>query len=325
MFGFLKRTEGIAVRHQGGDLTYGGLNALLGLLGRHLRSLKLAPGDRVATVFPNSLELLLCYYACLLEGLIIVPINERLTDKEIKPLLRHSQPKVLLTTPESSGKLAALIADEPIPLATLGDGHGWIEENPDEKDSSQPPPKATGALNPWPEDQPGILFYTSGSTGLPKGALYTHRTLIDNGRVYGNALDVSAGDHSVLCHCMSSNFVFSQLTVPFLDRGGTVEIVDFGSVEQTLRAIERGATFLSLIPWFGFKLIEHGRERARTPNAIRVSEVGGDRVPMNYFRDFKEVFGILPREHLGMTEANTYCVNPAVEDEIRLGSVGFTQ
>jgi acyl-CoA synthetase (AMP-forming)/AMP-acid ligase II len=116
--------------------------------------------------------------------------------------------------------------------------------------------------------------------------------------------------------------MFSQITVPFLDRGGTVEIVDFGSVEQTLQAIEGGATFLSLIPWFGFQLIEGGRERPRTPNAIRVSEVGADRVPMSYFRDFKEVFGVLPREHLGMTEANTYCVNPPDEDQIRLGSVG---
>jgi long-chain acyl-CoA synthetase len=121
---------------------------------------------------------------------------------------------------------------------------------------------------------------------------------------------------------MASNFMFSQVTVPFLHVGGTVEIVDFGSVEQTLQAIEGGATFLSLIPWFGFQLIEAARERSPIPNRLRISEVGGDRVPLSYFRRFEEAFGLLPREHVGMTEANTYTVNPLLEEDLRLGSVG---
>ncbi len=116
--------------------------------------------------------------------------------------------------------------------------------------------------------------------------------------------------------------MFSQLTIPFLDVGGSVEIVDFGSVEQTLQAIIDGATFLSLIPWFGFQLIEAARARAPLPNRIRIAEVGGDRVPLSYLYEFEKVFGLLPREHLGMTEVNTYTSNPLVEGDLRLGSVG---
>jgi long-chain acyl-CoA synthetase len=56
---------------------------------------------------------------------------------------------------------------------------------------------------------------------------------------------------------------------------------------------------------------------------IRVCEVGGDRVPLSFHEGFREVFGVLPREHLGMTEANTFTVNPEEEERIRVGSVGL--
>jgi len=50
--------------------------------------------------------------------------------------------------------------------------------------------------------------------------------------------------------------------------------------------------------------------------------MGGDRIPLKFFDEFKEVFGILPREHIGMTETNVYAVNPEKESEIKVGSVG---
>jgi long-chain acyl-CoA synthetase len=122
---------------------------------------------------------------------------------------------------------------------------------------------------------------------------------------------------------MATNFVFAQLTAPFLDLGGTVEVVDFGSADQTLKAIERGATFLSLIPWFGYQLIEAGRRRPPSLNRLRACAMGGDRIPLGFFDEFREVFGILPREHLGMAETNVYVVNPPEEDRIKVGSVGL--
>jgi acyl-CoA synthetase (AMP-forming)/AMP-acid ligase II len=322
VFGFLGLREGVAVRHQRGSLTFGELNNLLGRACARLDGLGLTPGDRVATVLPNSLDLLVGYYACLLKGLVVTPINARLALAEIQAILRHSTPRCLITT-EANTRRARSWLDvgdgreaevTPHVLTPEWLGHGGDQAAP----GTGLPPEPR-----WPLDHPAVLFYTSGSTGLPKGVLYSHGTLVGNCRVYGDGLGISASDHSVLCHCMSTNFVFAQLTVPFLDVGGTVEIVDFGDVDQTLDAIERGATFLSLIPWFGFQLIDAGRRRGGASNRLRVVEVGGDRVPTSYFSGFHEVFGVMPREHLGMAEANTYVVNPPAGKGLRPGSVGL--
>lgn len=314
MFGFLNRSLGVAVRHQNGSLTYEAFNSLLGMMIHRLGAFGLSPGDRVAAILPNSLELLMGYYACLLSGFVFVPINERLSPREIQAILADATPSLMITNSMPPVNVAGLTEGVGFAVLRLDAVHEWLTDGP--------PGHSALVMSPWPADHPGVLFYTSGSTGTSKGVLYTHRTLTENSRVFANGLGVTSADHSVLCHCMASNFMFSQLTIPFLDVGGSVEIVDFGSVEQTLQAIIDGATFLSLVPWFGFQLIEAARARAPLPNRIRIAEVGGDRVPLSYLYEFEKVFGLLPREHLGMTEANTYTSNPLAEGDLRLGSVG---
>jgi acyl-CoA synthetase (AMP-forming)/AMP-acid ligase II len=314
MFGFLDLEDGVAVRHQHGVLTFREFGQLLGVLSARLDDIGLEPGDRVAAILPNSLELLAAYYACLLNGLVLVPINERLTPREAQRTMGHCEPRCLITTPRLAAEYGDLEDGRSLSVLPLERVHAWVSDA--ERELPVPAPRS------WAPDHPAVLFYTSGSTGAPKGALYTHGTLIDNARVYGRGLGITKDDHSVLCHCMASNFVFAQLTVPLLDLGGTVEVVDFGSVEQTLDAVEGGATFLSLIPWFGFQLVEAGRARTMIPNRLRVSAVVGDRVPPSYFESFREVFGVIPSEQLGMTETNVYVTNPLVEGDLRLGSAG---
>ena len=81
MFGFLEKNEGIAVRHQQGSLTFQEFKRQLALFGDRLRGLGLSPGDRVALLLPNSLELLAGLYACLQMA------NGKVDQKEILRLL----------------------------------------------------------------------------------------------------------------------------------------------------------------------------------------------------------------------------------------------
>ena len=74
MFGLLDRSDAVAVRHQAGSLTFDELRRLIGRVAAGLDELGLEPGDRVATMLPNSLGLLVSYYACLLRGLAYLKI-----------------------------------------------------------------------------------------------------------------------------------------------------------------------------------------------------------------------------------------------------------
>lgn len=312
MFGFRDRERGTAVLHAGGELDFPAFNALLDTARRQLQASGARPGDRVATLLPNSLELLVAYYACLMEGLVVVPLSVRLSAREISDVLAHSGSRLVLVNAGTSKRVPTTGRDvlaEPMLF--------------DKLPRRKPSVGASMMVVPeWPEGHPAVLFYTSGSTGRPKGVLYTHGTLTRNCEVYGGGLGVSASDRVVLCHCMASNFVFAQLTVPFLEAGATVQVVDFGSVAQTLEAIRGGATFLSLIPWLGYRLVDAAGPGDRTGNRLRVAQVGGDGVPPDYFRRFRAAFGIAPRQMIGMTETNTYATNPMVEGDLRLESCG---
>ena len=106
MFGFLSFDEEIAVRHQNGILNYREFNQLLVLLGDRLAETGLQPGDRVAFVLPNSLESLACYYACILNGWVAVPISERLTQLETRRSFAIRSPGAS-SPPARAGQLEA--------------------------------------------------------------------------------------------------------------------------------------------------------------------------------------------------------------------------
>lgn len=308
MLEFMQR-DGCTIVHRHGRLGSRDFARLVAALAERLKARGIPAGARVAAYLSNSPELLVTYYACLRHGWVIVPINERLGARAVQTILAHSDASCIVTAPGFTPAVAPLGRH----VLVIDRIDTWL---PDSTCTGTEPGE------PWPDEHPAVLFYTSGSTGVPKGVLYSYGTLRRNARLFAGGLRVSAEDHVVLCHCMSSNFVFAQLTVPFLDAGATVEIVEFGNVEQTIHAIERGATFLSLIPWFGYQLIDVAAGRRIVPNRLRMCLVGGDRVPLDFFARFRAAFGIVPAEQMGMAETNTTLVNPLVNGDLRLGSAG---
>ncbi len=143
-----------------------------------LRSQGVGRGDRVATVLPNSLELLATYWACAKLGAAAVPLSPMLTTSGLKSLLGDATPRVVLA---SSDLLSAIedvrhdIAWQPAPVWVLVDAasddeaagycaFGTLHGNADDA-----PPDAEVEA-----DDLLTLMYTSGTTGLPKGIPHTH-------------------------------------------------------------------------------------------------------------------------------------------------------
>ena len=140
----------------------------------------LAPGDRVAIVMRNRPEYLEAMYAIWHAGLVAVPVNARLHRDEIAYILEHSETAVVVTDPEH--------ADDVGQAAVVAPGERW-----DRLTASSPAP-----LVDREPDDPAWLFYTSGTTGQPKGATLTNRNLLLMSLSYYADIDVLTPQDSIL-------------------------------------------------------------------------------------------------------------------------------
>ena len=186
---FLKRSAYMfpdkeAVVYGGLRRSYRELGERVNRLASRLRETGLRKGDRVAFLCPNTPPLLEAHFAVPAAGLVLVAINTRLSADEISYILDHSGSKLLFVDHE----LEHLVADESIERVRIDDTG--------EKDDPYEDYLAAGSPEPAPdiledEEETISINYTSGTTGRPKGVMYTHRGAYLCG--LGNVIETGMG------------------------------------------------------------------------------------------------------------------------------------
>jgi fatty-acyl-CoA synthase len=166
-----------------------------------LRQLGVRPGDRVAVLAPNVSALLESHFGVPLSGAALVAINTRLTSREVGYILNHSRAKVLIVDVELFGTAAPVLASAPglEAVVLVDDGSGRLADGPaallaDVGTSARALEYEAFLASGEPDFGPAPLRdereliaidYTSGTTGQPKGVIYSHRG------AYLNALSVA--------------------------------------------------------------------------------------------------------------------------------------
>ncbi|NHA69805.1 AMP-binding protein [Phycicoccus flavus] len=170
--------------------TWSGLASRVASVAGGMRErLGLEAGDRVAIVMRNRPEYLEAQFAAWHAGLVAVPVNARLHRDEIAYILRHSGSAVVVTDGEHEDDVAPLVdVVESLRTVVLAPGPDW-----DDLLASDPSP-----LVDRDADDPAWLFYTSGTTGRPKGATLTHGNLLAASLSYYADIDAVAATDSVL-------------------------------------------------------------------------------------------------------------------------------
>jgi carnitine-CoA ligase len=175
--------------HEGARVSYADFERRANRLAHALRSLGVAKGDRVTLALGNSIDYVAAAFGALKAGAVLHPVNAALGADELGYVLGHAEPRVLVTSPET-GLLGRGV---PLPagctVATLGEAPGAERLDRLAAESAEdPPPVAIG-----PEDG-STLLYTSGTTGRPKGVLFTHGRSGTSGPHFIAALRLTPAD-----------------------------------------------------------------------------------------------------------------------------------
>jgi long-chain acyl-CoA synthetase len=307
---------------------YAGFNARAGSLAAGLTAAGIGPGDRVALFLANRTDYLVAMQAIWRIGAVAVPINAKLHEKEAAFILSHSGAKLAFTDAGHAADLAALADSRIVDM----DGPDFAALLPD---GPFPPLHGTA------QDDLAWLFYTSGTTGRPKGVMLTPANLQAMVMSYLADVDAAeAADAKVYAAPMSHGaglYQFMYLicgarhVVPASGGFDSDEILDLAA------RLDRLCFFAA--PTMIRRLIAAARARANRGEGIRTIVYGGGPMYLADIRDAMDQFGtrfaqIYGQGETPMTitvltrEAHAEALAAGAQDVLqshRLASVGVAQ
>ena len=156
-------------------VTFGELDVRVRKLANALLGMGLDKGARIGVLSKNSIEYFEIYYACARAGFIAQPLNWRLAPPELARIVEDGEPDVFVYQQEFASECAAMreLIDLPITYLSYGPGSDESFNALVKSGAGEEPAVSAGVGN----DDPVLILYTGGTTGLSKGALHSHRTL----------------------------------------------------------------------------------------------------------------------------------------------------
>ncbi len=302
------------------ELSFGEYAAAVSALARQFGELSARghlAGERIAYVMPNSLEACIGMLAGMASRAQVSPLNPVYTDAELLPLLRDVEPHVVVCDASTAERVRALAMTTGIRhVVQLGQGGITVDEL-----------LARPARDlPLPEDaDPSAIFFTGGTTGIPKGASHTHRSTM------------------AFCHASAALWPFPPGKERMLNVAPLFHIWGFS---YTLIAPTYYRAFIDIMPAYKPALVlEEFQKRAITifaggPSALymglranenyrktdfsklRVCLSGGAPCSEELLHGWQNETGCVLLEGLGMSEGAPICLNP-LHGVRKIGSVGI--
>lgn len=295
------------VAADGRGLSYAQLDELSARFAALLDARGVVPGDRVVVQVEKSVAVVALYLACLRRGAVFVPLNTAYTDAEVAYFLGNAEPRVFVRAREAEmGGLRAEV------LGTTEDSPLWAEA------LRQAP---LVEVVPRVADDLAAIVYTSGTTGVSKGAMLTHGNLASNAQTLCALWGMRRED--VLLHALPVYHVhglFVALHTTMLAGATTIFLPKFDAVQA--RTLLGRSTVMMGVPTFYTRLLalpEFGRGDC---SSMRLFISGSAPLLAETHREFEARSGHVILERYGMTETGMITTNP-LDGERIAGTVGF--
>jgi acyl-CoA synthetase (AMP-forming)/AMP-acid ligase II len=282
--------------------TYAEVDRRATMLANALLGSGLVRGDRLAVWADDSVDYLETYMAAARAGLVVAPINARLTPTEARVILEDAEPRALLFSDRLAAGVESLLGPTDLALvAGYGDElvRGAVRVG-DLIDGG------STALPPAPdEDDLFIIAYTSGTTGVPKGAMLTHRSVKATARMNAHSYRLPIGSVGAYTGSMSFVGTVCAFAMSHLYTGGTVHLLGKWDPDAALDLVvaQRANWIYVPSPAFG----DVGDRLSKRPEALDcLTSVfhSASKVPAAKVAAFVEVVGTRYVEGWGMTEAS---------------------
>lgn len=284
-------------------ITYGQLNRRVNRLARALAELGLQNGDRLAVLSYNCSEFVEIIFAAAKLGLMVVPLNWRLTASELGFMLDDSDTKVLIFDPELSGLAGEIKRTVSLDtLIALGAepelGALPYEDLLNRQSGDEPEP-----VKPVDLDTPHIIMYTAGTTGKPKGAVLSQGASFWNALNLQQAMEFNRADRDLLALPMFHIGGIGLFTLPMLYVGGTVVIQRTFDPAETLRLlVQEDISLFFGVPAMFLFIIQNDGFKAEAFEKVRVVMSGGAPLPASLVKEYHQA-GITLQQGFGMSEA----------------------
>ena len=299
-----------------GSLSWGELERSVGRWAGALLSLGLLSGDRVASLMPNRLNLLVHYLACLRRGLVAAPLNYRYAGTQAENGLAKSGARALIAHEERYGEVEQADLDESINLIRYCDAPE--EENDFHRLAIDCEPVGVSLTA---EDEPAFIFFTSGSTGPAKGVTHTRRTVNALAASAASAIELTSKDTFLPASSMSHIGAFLW-SLSSLTAGASVVVASTVHGTEVLSLLrEYRPTVLAMIPAALTPLVRDHAAAAADFASVRLARSGADHVPEYLETEFAALTGLQIDEGYGMTEVGLATLSPP-SGVIKPGSIG---
>ncbi len=270
-------------------------------------------GDRVAVLSTNRSEYVFLMLACVKLGAILVPLNFRLTTQELRQPLQDAEPALVVCEkeledrlPDGSWAMAGMTVFDALVFGPLDETANFTIDR-------------SGQL-----DDLVMILFTSGTTGVPKGAMITHRMLLWNAINTELRLDLNSEDHSLCFAPFFHTGGWNVLLTPFLHCGASHTLLPGFDADLIMDLFQKEKVSI----FFGVPTML--RMLAETPGfaqanlkSIRYSVVGGAPMPEPLINTWHEK-GVFIRQGYGLTEVGPNCFSLHQDHAVsHRGSIGF--